>query len=192
MPSNIPSHLKLEHEPPVDEEDIGDLSPYLSLPSTTSSRASLATINSSSCSTSSPGFTTDDELDHSISSGTPRNQSFGFHLTPPSASYSLTTSVSRSHGLLPVQKDFSPRPLCKEIEALEVDPLCVAKIRRWILGIAVGEWVCFSPRLRLVTSCRSWVWLEWWTCPWRSLPTFNAPSGRGAEHVSQLVQILDF
>ena len=134
MPSNIPSQLKLE--PPVYEEDIGDLSPYLSLPSTTSSSASLATINSSSYSTSSPGFATDDELelDRPSSSGTPRNPSFGFHLTPPSTSSSLTTSVSRS----PVQKDSSP-PLCKGISALEVDPASVAKMRRWILGVAVGE-----------------------------------------------------
>ena len=120
MPSNIPSQLMLE--PPVHEEDIGDLSPYLSLPSTTSS-ASLATINSS---TSSPGFTTDDESVHP-SSGTPRNQSFGF--TP-----------SSTQGLPPViQKNSSPTPLCKEINALQVDPISVAKIRRWILGIAVGE-----------------------------------------------------
>jgi hypothetical protein len=137
MPSNIPSQLKLE--PPVDEEDIGDLSPYLSLPSTTtSSRASLATINSSSYSITSPGFTTDDGLDHPSSSGTPRNRSFGFHLTPSSDSFSLRTNVSRSQER-PVQKDPSPRPLCKEIDALEVDPVSVAKIRRWILGIAVGE-----------------------------------------------------
>lgn len=121
MPSNIPSQLKLE--PPVHEEDIGDLSPYLSLPSTTSS-ASLPTISSS---TSSPGFTTDDESDHP-SSGTPRNQSFGF-----------TPSGARSQGLPPVQKDSSPTPLSKEIDALQVDPISVAKIRRWILGIAVGE-----------------------------------------------------
>ena len=134
MPSHIPSQLKLD--PPVFEEDIGDLSPYLALPST-SSRASSVTINSS---TSSPGFTTDDELDHPTSSGTPRKQSFGFHLTPSSSSHSLATSVSRSQGLLPVQKEgSSPRPLRKEIDALEVDPISVAKIRRWILGIAVGE-----------------------------------------------------
>ena len=141
MPSNIPSQLNLE--PPVDEEDIGDLSPYLSLPSTTSSRASsrasLATIYSSNCSTTSPGFTKDDELDHPSSSGTPRNQSSDFHLTPSNDSYSLTTSVSRFQDLPPVQKDSSPRPLCKEIDALEVDPVSVVKIRRWILGIAVGE-----------------------------------------------------
>ena len=140
MPSNIPSQLELE--PPVDEEDIGDLSPYLSLPSTTTgSRASLATINSSSYSITFPGFTKDDGLDHPSSSGTLRNQSFGSHLTPSSDSYSLTTSVSRSQVRDPptVQKDTSPRPLCREIEALEVDPESVAKIRRWILGIAVGE-----------------------------------------------------
>lgn len=127
----------------MDEEDIGDLSPYLPLPSTTSSRASsrasIATINSSSCSNTSPGLTIDDELDHPSSSGTPRNQSFGFYLTPSNDSYSLTTNVSRSQDLPPVQKDSSPRPLCKEIDALEVDPVSVAKIRRWILGIAVGE-----------------------------------------------------
>ena len=138
MPSNIPSQLELE--PPVDEEDIGDLSPYLSLPSTTTgSRASLATINSSSYSITFPGFTKDDGLDHPSSSGTLRNQSFGSHFTPSSDSYSLTTSVSRSQELPPVQKDPSPRPLCKEVDALEVDPVSVAKIRRWILGIAVGE-----------------------------------------------------
>ena len=146
MPSNIPSQLKLE--PPVYEEDIGDLSPYLSLPSTISSSTSLATINSSICSTSSPGFATDDELDCPSSSGTPRNPSFGFHLDPPSASSSLTTSVSRS----PVQKDSSPTPLCKGIGALEVDPVSVAKIRRWILGVAIGESVLLLP-LRLVTNC---------------------------------------
>lgn len=139
MPSNIPSQLKLELEPPVDEEDIGDLSPYLLLPSTTSSRASLATINSSSYSNTSHGFTTDDELDHPSGSGTPTNQSFGFHLAPPSVSYSLTTRVSCSQDFPPEQRDLSPRPLRKEIDELEIDPVSVAKIRRWILGIAVGE-----------------------------------------------------
>ena len=157
MPSNIPSQLNIE--PPVDEEDIGDLSPYLSFPSTTSSRASssvsLATINSSSCSNTSPKLTKDHEFDHDddpSSSGTPRNQFFAFHLTPSNDSYSLTTNVSRSQGLPPVQKDSSTRPLCKEIDALEVDPVSVAKIRRWILGIALGESALPPARLHLVTS----------------------------------------
>ena len=132
MPSHIPSQLKLD--PPVFEEDIGDLSPYLALPST-SSRASSVTISS----TSSPGFTTDDELDHP-SNSTPKKQSFGFHLSPSSSSYSLATSDSRFQGPLPVQKeDSSQRPLRKEIDVLEVDPISVAKVRRWILGIAVGQ-----------------------------------------------------
>ena len=136
MPSHIPSQLKLDS--PVYEEDIGDLTPYSALPS---SRASSATINSSIAST--PGCTTDNEVDEEISpngSGTPRKQSFGFHLAP-SSSHSLSTrSRPRPQVLPPVQKeDSSPRPLRKEIDALEVDPISVAKIRRWILGIAVGE-----------------------------------------------------
>jgi hypothetical protein len=151
MPPNIPSQLNLK--PPVDEEDIGDLSPYLSLPSTTSSRASIATINSSSCSIASPGFTREYELDHPSTSGTPRNESFGFHLTPSSDSYSLTTNSSRSQGLPSVQKDSSPRPLYKEIDALEIDPVSVAKIRRWILGIAVGESILLLDNLRRITNC---------------------------------------
>lgn len=125
----MPAQLKLE--PPVFEEDIGDLSPYLALPSTTS-RASSVTINSS---TSSPGFTTDDELDHPSSSGTPRTQSFD----PSSFSHSLAIAVSHSQSLISAQEGSSPRPLRQKIDALEVDPISVARIRRWILGIAVGE-----------------------------------------------------
>ena len=129
-----PSQLKLD--PPVFEEDIGDLSPYLALPSA-DSRASSASINSF---TSSPGFTTDDELDHPSSPETPRKQSFGFHLAPSNSSHSLAASVSRPQDTLPLQRgDSSPRPLRKEIDALEVNSMSVTNIRRWILGIAVGE-----------------------------------------------------
>lgn len=136
MPSHIPSRLKLD--PPVFEEDISDLSPYLALPST-SSRASSSSVTISS-STSSPGFTTtDDEIDYPSPSGTPRKQSFSFP-TP-----------SRSEGLLPVQEDSLHRPLRKEID---MDLISVAKIRRWILGIAVGESAHF-PRVRSVTRCHS-------------------------------------
>ena len=146
MPSHIPSQLKLDQ--PVYEEDIVDLSPYFALPVSSSSRASSATINSSI--TSSIGFTTDDEsLDFEnspSSSGTPRKQTFGFHLAPSNSSHSLTT---RSHHISCPQarlsvpqlgnEDSSPRSLRVEIDALEVNPISVAQIRRWILGIAVGE-----------------------------------------------------
>ena len=144
MPSHIPSQLKLDA--PVDEEDIGDLSPYLVLPSSTSSRASSATINSSTA--SSPGFTTEDELDIEISpdsSGTPKKRSFGLHLGPPSSSYSLPArprELSRfqaPHVSQLEKEDSSPRPLRNKINALEIDPISVAKVQRWILGIAVGE-----------------------------------------------------
>ncbi|KAF8813388.1 DUF1630-domain-containing protein [Phlegmacium glaucopus] len=148
MPSHIPSQLKLDS--PVYEEDIGDLSPYLVLPSSTSSRASSATINSSIPSSSS--FTTDDELDRDISpsnSGTPRKRSFGLHLDPSNSSHSFAKLVTKPHQLAHSQtlpgapqlekEDLSSRPLRNEIDALEVDPVSVAKIRRWILGIAVVE-----------------------------------------------------
>jgi len=148
MPSHIPPQLKLDS--PVYEEDIGDLSPYLALPSSTSSRASSATINSSIASSSS--VITDDELDLEVSpssSGTPRKQSFGLDLDHSSSSHSLAKFVtkprqlSRSQTLPRVpqlkKEDSSPRPLRNGINALEVDPISVAKIRRWILGIAVGE-----------------------------------------------------
>lgn len=131
MPPRIPSNLKLD--PPVYEEDIGDLSPYLALPSSTSSRTSSTTINSS----------IDDESDNGLSAGTPREQSFGFHLTASSSSHSSETSyhppVAQS-----MSEHSSPRPLRNEINALQVDPASIAKIRRWILGLAVGKSI-FHP-----------------------------------------------
>src|SRR5882757_7597399 len=114
----MPAQLNLE--PPVFEEDIGDLGAYLALPSTIS-RASSVTINSSN---SSPGFTTDDELDHPSSSGTARTQSFG----PSSSSHSLSIGVSRFQSLISAQEGSSPRPLRQKIDALEVDPISVARI----------------------------------------------------------------
>ena len=105
--------------------------------SLTSSRASSATINSSIA--SSVNFTTHDELHLLSSSDTPTKQSFGFHLAPSSSSHSLAknvTQLSRSPAFPPVpqleKEDSSPRPLRNEIYVLEVDPVSVEKIRRFL------------------------------------------------------------
>ncbi|KIM35253.1 hypothetical protein M413DRAFT_20781 [Hebeloma cylindrosporum] len=147
--------LKLDH--PIYEEDIGDLSPYLALPSSTSSRASSSTVGSSVAARSRNNWS-DDELDASdlhLSSritpetvDTPRKQVFSVQLLSPS-SPSLSKFPSRPLELarsqtLPrtfqIEKRSSlPRPIRNEIIALEVDPVSVEKMQHWILGIAVVE-----------------------------------------------------
>ncbi|KAF8150895.1 hypothetical protein B0H34DRAFT_666138 [Crassisporium funariophilum] len=155
MPPHVPTELKLDS--PLYEEDIGDLSPYLPLPSSTSSRASSTTIGSSIAASSPRNNFTDEEqeLDIPLSSRqspgtitTPRKQLFGFQLASPS-SPSLAKfparprQLSRSHTLPRVfqieKKDSVPRAVHAEINALAVDPVSVAKMRRWIMGIAVVE-----------------------------------------------------
>ncbi|KAF8969105.1 hypothetical protein BDZ97DRAFT_264108 [Flammula alnicola] len=147
MAPRHPTALNLE--PPVDEEDIGDLSPYLSLPSSTSSRASSST----SIGTSSPRALTDDELDSDIplsshtTPGAPDTPRFTLQLPSPS-SPSLSKFPSRPHVLrsntLPrtfqVERESTePRQIHTEINALHVDSISVSKMQRWILGIAVVE-----------------------------------------------------
>jgi len=155
MAPHVPSELNLE--PPLYEEDIGDLSPYLALPSSTSSRASSSTVGSS-LTTYSPRTWSDDELNSSFvqpsSSATsetvetPRKQVFSVQLLSPS-SPSLSKFPSRPRELARSQtlprtfqtekRSSLPRPIHNEIIALEVDPVSVEKMQQWILGIAVGE-----------------------------------------------------
>ncbi|CAA7266811.1 unnamed protein product [Cyclocybe aegerita] len=146
MPPNIPSELKLDQ--PLYEEDIGDLSPYLALPSSTSSRASSATTSSSY----SPRNYTEEELDSDIplsskdSPVTPRTGSFSFH-SPSSPSLAKFAArhrqVSCSQTLPRLfqteKRSSTPRKIQVEINALTVDSSSIEKMHRWILGIAVVE-----------------------------------------------------
>jgi len=156
MAPHVPSELKLD--PPLYEEDIGDLSPYLALPSSTSSRASSSTVGSSLATYSPRNNWSDDELNSScvqLSSSatsetveTPRKQVFSVQLPSPS-SPSLSKFPSRPRELarsqtLPrtfqIEKRSSlSRSIHNEIIALEVDPVSVERMQQWILGIAVGE-----------------------------------------------------
>ena len=156
MAPHVPSELKLD--PPLDEEDIGDLSPYLALPSSTSSRASSSTVGSSLAAYSPRNNWSDDEFDaldvplsnHTSPEAveTPRKQVFSFQLLSPS-SPSLSKFPSKPRELARSQtlprtfqiekRNSLPRPIRNEIIALEVDPASVEKMQQWIFGIAVGE-----------------------------------------------------
>jgi hypothetical protein len=156
MAPHPPSELKLDV--PLYEEDIGDLSSYLRLPSSTSSMASSSTLGSSLATLSPQNPWADDELDASdvplsshITPGsldTPRKQTFSVQLPSPS-SPSLSTFPSKPRGLSRSQtlpRTFLtdkplPRPVRNEINALGVDPVSVEKMQCWILGIAVGQWL---------------------------------------------------
>lgn len=153
MAPRQPTGLNLEA--PEREEDIGDLSPYLSLPSATSSQASSST---STFNTSSPRLIlTDGEIEDEIPIGntmasdildTPTNTKFKFQL--PSSSPSLArfpdrpAQLSRSNTLpdslqRSKKDDSEAHKIREELKALPEDPSSIAKMRRWIMGIAVGE-----------------------------------------------------
>lgn len=154
MAPRVPAELKLEA--PEYEEDIGDLSPYMSFPSSTSSRASSSTL-SSSIAESHPRNTSthdhDDDLDHDIPSSnnlfpgsveTPKKSTFSLPLPSPSSPFlappnvpKRPSQISRSHTLprnFQLEKEQNVRPLNTEINALPVDPVSIAKMQRWILG----------------------------------------------------------
>ncbi|KAF9480001.1 DUF1630-domain-containing protein [Pholiota conissans] len=153
MAPRYPTILNLEA--PELEEDIGDLSPYLSLPSSTSSQASSST-STFGASTSLAGLT-DGELDDVIPIGstlaldtldTPTNTRFPRQLPSPSVP-SLSNlperpqQISRSTTVpetLHLKKESSRvHKVREELQALSRDPATVAKMRRWIMGIAVVE-----------------------------------------------------
>lgn len=153
MPPRIPAGLQLNT--PQYEEDIGDLSPYLVLPSSTSSRASSSTIASSLAECSPRNNYAADEFDSDIplsshitpgSVETPKRLAFSSRQLP-SASPSLATfpsspEIRRSHTLprtFQIEKEaVEPRLIHTEINALAVDAVSIGKMRRWILAIAVG------------------------------------------------------
>jgi hypothetical protein len=154
MAPRQPTGLNLEA--PEREEDIGLLSPYLALPSATSSQASSST---STFSTSSPRLIlTDGEFEDEIPIGnamassdvlnTPTNTRFMHQL--PSSSPALArfpdrpAQLSRSStlpdGFQHSKKDDSQaHKIREELKALSEEPSSIAKMRRWIMGIAVGK-----------------------------------------------------
>lgn len=153
MAPRHPTQLILED--PEYEEDIGDLSPYLSLPSSTSSRASSSTSFSG---TSSPRTLPTDDEDiiafHTRDAAspdalnTPTNTKFSFQL-PSLSSPSVVSSpgrpleISRANSLpdstLAEKERSAPRQMREELKALSQDSVSIAKMRRWIMGIAVGK-----------------------------------------------------
>ena len=152
MAPRHPTELNLDDA--AYEEDIGDGSPYLAIPSSTSSRASSSTSFSDA---SSPRtLPTDDEYDIPIGSAmspdvldTPTNIKFSVQLPSPS-SPSLATFSGRPFQIeraatLPddlhtEKKRSTVREIQEELRALPRDNASIANMRRWIMGIAVGEW----------------------------------------------------
>ncbi|KAF4613826.1 hypothetical protein D9613_007981 [Agrocybe pediades] len=139
MPSHVPAELNLDS--PLHEEDISDLSPYLGLPSSTSSQASSSSVNSSLYA---PSPRTDDD-DTPGSFQTPTKYSFSHN--PLASSVEPSPVPERSQQFesraqtLPrgFQLGKAERAIRKEIKSLTVDTNSVEKMRRWILGIAVVE-----------------------------------------------------
>ncbi|KIJ96492.1 hypothetical protein K443DRAFT_282958 [Laccaria amethystina LaAM-08-1] len=136
----MPQTLKLDEE--LLEEDIGTLTPYLSMASASSSRASSATI----ASTTAPQLPEDLDIHLMMHQNSERKQSFGRLASPSSPTLSLPsdvrpTQLSRSrtlpHGFRNIGKN--PRKRQVEIEKLVVDEELVKKMQRWMLGIAAVE-----------------------------------------------------
>ena len=124
MPSHVPAELKLDE--PVYEEDICDVSPYAVLPLSTTS----TTINSSLGGYSPRSIQPEDDVPMSghdmyhMLSRTPKRGLFG----------SLPSSSLQTH-------DKQPLKLQMELDSLGVDPVAIAKMQRWVLGIAVGVYL---------------------------------------------------
>ncbi|KAF9560706.1 DUF1630-domain-containing protein [Agrocybe pediades] len=139
MPTHVPAELNLDS--PLHEEDISDLSPYLGLPSSTSSQASSSTVNSSLYA---PSPRTDDD-DTPGSFQTPTKYSFSHN--PLASSVEPSPVPERSQQFesraqtLPrgFQLGKAERAIRKEIKSLTVDTNSVEKMWRWILGVAVVE-----------------------------------------------------
>lgn len=136
----MPQTLKLDEE--LLEEDIGTLSPYPSMASASSSRASSATI----ASTTASQLPEDLDIHLMMHQNSTRRQSFGPLASPSSPTLSLPSDVrpkqlSRSHtlphGFRNIEK--SPRKRQVEIEKLVVDEELVKKMQRWMLGIAAVQ-----------------------------------------------------
>ena len=135
MPSHVPAELKLDE--PVYEEDICDLSPYSLLPSSTTS----TTINSSLGSYSPRSILLEDDIPMS------GNDMYHMLLKTPKRSLfnSLPTQSSSLHA-----HDKQPRKLQMELDSLGVDPVVIAKLQRWVLGIAVGVLAVHFPFTSLI------------------------------------------
>ena len=138
----MPKTLKLDEE--LLEEDIGTLSPYLSMASASSSRASSATI----ASTTAPQLPEDLDIHLMMHQNSARRQSFGPLASPSSPTLSLASDVrpkqlSRSHTLPHGfrNNEKNPRKRQVEIEKLVVDEELVKKMQRWMVGIAAGEYI---------------------------------------------------
>ena len=140
--NKMPQTLKLDEE--LLEEDIGTLSPYLSMASASSSRASSATI----ASTTASHLPEDLDIHLMMHQNSTRKQSFGPLASPSSPTLSLPSDVrpkqlSRSHtvphGFRNVEK--KPRKRQVEIDKLVVDEELVKKMQRWMLGIAAGKYI---------------------------------------------------
>lgn len=116
----------------MQEEDIGNISPY-----------SIHNSPSSTTIESSNGDLTVDELVTDRLHGTPRSEetptqtTFSAQVLQPSLSRrgDSVMPISRAQTLPPESKS----PSSSDISNLDVDASQVAKMRRWILGVAVGE-----------------------------------------------------
>lgn len=138
MPSHVPAELELTS--PLYEEDIGDLSPYVALPLSASSRTSSTTLTTSeSYSTRSTLVRNEFDSDHVFGANEAHRMDSlrRAFLSTNSRSPSLSSlPIPSLPAQTPAQK--LPRKFQSEFDALIVDSDAVAKMRRWILGIAVG------------------------------------------------------
>lgn len=143
-PTRMPKpNLKLEE--PL-EEDISDSSPYLSVYSTSSAASSTEGSTISTATPSRPSFPPGFDLPH-IPHNLSRKKSLGSLNSPSSPTLNKfprhpslpRPSLPRSHTLPRLfQFESKFRRRQSELDALEVSKETIEKVRRWIIGIAIG------------------------------------------------------
>jgi hypothetical protein len=125
------------------EEDISDSSPYLGVYSTSGSSPASFTDGStiSTATPSRPSFPPGFDVPH-ITQSLSRKKSLGSLNSPSSPTlhkFVRAPSLSRSQTLPRIfQLEKKPRRRQSELDGLEVSNESIEKIRRWIIGIAIG------------------------------------------------------
>ena len=126
------------------EEDISDGSPYLGAYSTSASSAASFTDGStiSTATPSRPSFPPGFNVPH-IPQNLSRKQSLGGLNNSPSSptfgKFARPSSLTRSQTLPRLfQLERKPRRKQSELDGLEVSKDAIERMRRWIIGIAIG------------------------------------------------------
>ena len=125
------------------EEDISDGSPYLGVYSTSASSAASFTDGStiSTATPSRPSFPLGFSVPH-IPQNLSRKKSLGGLNSPSSpalSKFARPPSLTRSQTLPRLfQLERKPRHRQSELDGLEVSDDAIERMRRWIIGIAIG------------------------------------------------------